>query len=162
MGGRMKTFKKAFLVIPHWADNDSVSWGKSNSHPIYAETASKAKYDFYLGLEMDDNDWFKYRSLRWPEMDLMPPVLHPMVKEISKSALDKMVHTCGAATKRSDRNYYNGPVDDEDFKILIEKKLSERNSSRDGMLSAGTTYYHLTELGLEVARSTQSKIRGKS
>ena len=53
--------KKAFLVIPHWSDCQDKYEAKNHYHPVYAETASKAKYRCYLELEDDSEDWFKYR-----------------------------------------------------------------------------------------------------
>lgn len=153
--------KKAFLVIPHWADDTSASWGKRNSSPTYAETAGKAKYQKFLDMDIFDNDdWFKYRSLRWPEMDLFPPVLDTILKEISAAALDKLRHTYGVDSREpGHRNYYNGAVDDPDFKILIQKNLAVRDASRDHMLHKGSTYFHLTEKGIKAAMSTREKIR---
>lgn len=152
--------KKAFLVIPHWADDKSISWGKANSSPTYAESAGKAKYQKFLDMDfLDEDEWFKYRSLRWPEMDLFPPEEHELIKELSESMIRKMIHTCGADRKNSDRNCYNGSIDDKDFNFLIKKGLAERSTNRDHMLHEGTTYFYLTDLGLKVARSTQEKLR---
>jgi hypothetical protein len=151
-------FKKAFIVIPHWSDIQSPERYKQGDSPTYAETASKAKYEYYLHLEMDDNDWFKYRALRWPEMDLFPPVLHDNIKdmEITEKELKKMIHTYASDSDSPGyRNYYNGPIDDKEFKRLLMLDLAVRNTSRDNSLTKGTTYFHLTELGIKVVMSTR-------
>ena len=158
MGITMNKIKKAYRVIPHWAPESEYSKGKSD--PIYAETASKAKYQAYRHMDYDDEEWFKNRVLRWKEKDLFPPKLHPRIKYLSKSELQKIIHTYGADSYSPGfRNYYNGSIDDLELCGLVIKGIMERNNSRDSILSKGTTYYHLTDLGINIAMSTREILR---
>lgn len=155
-----KEYKKAFLVIPHWADDQSIEAHKDQSSAVYAETAGKAKYLYYIFNDMQDDGWFKYRALRWHEMDLFPPVLSEDLKKLPESAIKKMIHTYAADSNSPGyRNYYNGSINDEDFQILIFMGLAERNKSRDNSLSKGTTYFHLTEKGKKAIMTTRERRR---
>lgn len=159
----MKQFKKAYIVIPHWSDTQNpIVWKLQHGcNAIYAESASKAKYKQYLNIEDQENEFYKYRALRWKEKDLFPPVLHPQIKDLTKSELNKMIHTCAADhdTDPGYRNYYNGSIDDKDLNHLCEIQLMGRNTNNDHILNKGSTYFYLTEIGLRVANSTRPILR---
>ena len=158
-----ESVKKAYIVIPHWCDDQSVYNHKHNGTPVYAETAGKAKYEYCLCIEDESEDWFKHRALRWPEMDLFPPKEHEIIKQLSKEQINKLKHTYGVESSSPGcRNYYNGYIDDDDLQTLVSMKLMVRNTRRDEMLTKGTTYFHLTDLGIEVAMSTRERLRGKT
>ncbi len=156
--GEYVIMEKAYKVIPHWANDYPYRDGKCD--PVYAETASKARYQAYRNLDIEDDEWIKYRVLRWKEKDLFPPKLHPMVKNISKSELQKIIHTYAADSYDPGyRNYYNGSIENTELCNLVEKGIMIRNDSRDSMLSKGSTYFHLTELGTKIAMSTREVLR---
>ena len=154
--------KKAFIVIPHWSDVQNPELFKQGSKPIYAENEKKAKYEYYRSNDLfDDDEWFKYRSLRWQEMDLLPPELHPTIEALTEHQLKKAIHTYAADSENPGyRNYYNGPIDDKDLKRLMALDMMIRNPGRDNNLTKGTTYYHLTDFGIEVVMSTRERTRG--
>jgi hypothetical protein len=157
----MMHFQKAYLVIPHWAEEQSVEWVKRNSSPTYAESAGKAKYQKFLDMDfLANDDWFRYRALRWPEMDLFPAKRSHRLDGLTDSAIQKMSHTCAAQSSSPGyRNYYNGKIGDEDFTSLMARGLAYRNKERDMNLSKGTTYYHLTDDGIKAVMTLRKRRR---
>jgi len=156
-------FKKAYIVIPDWCDEqDPKDWKmQASRHAIYAETASKARYQQYLNIEGDSVEaMMAYRALRWKEKDLFPPVLHDSLECLNESQIKKMKHTYGVESREpGNRNYYNCPWDDEDFKTLLALDMAIRNPRRDENLTEGSTYFHLTDFGIEVIMSTRERLR---
>lgn len=154
-------FKKAYIVIPYYSDRQDPEILKmTDGYPTYAETAGKAKYDFACHIEYEDLDWWKFRALRWREKDLFPPVLHESLELLTKEQISKMKHTYGTETDYpGNRNYYHCEWDDEDFRKLMKLNMAERNCNHDKILREGSTYFYLTDFGIEVIMSTRERLR---
>lgn len=155
-------FKKAYIVIPDWSDEQNVDVWKAQdpNSATYAESQGKARYDFAMHIEYYESDWYKFRALRWKEKDLFPPVLHDSLECLNKEQISKMKHTYGVESNNpGNRNYYNCQWDDEDFKVLLAFDMAIRNTSCDNRLTKGTTYFHLTDFGIEVIMSTRERLR---
>jgi len=156
-------FKKAYIVIPEWCDDQDPEKYKlqDSRHAIYAKTPSKARYQQYLHIEGDTiEEMQKYRVLRWKEKDLFPPVLHDSLECLNKEQISKMKHTYGVESHNPGyRNYYCCQWDDEDFKVLLALDMAERNTKHDKNLHEGSTYFYLTDFGIEVIMSTRERLR---
>lgn len=151
-------FKKAWLVIPDWSDEQDVDVWKSQgpNAATYAETGGKAKYAYYSLCEFDD-DFYKYHVYRWPEMDLFPAKQTMEALTLSKFLLNKMIHTYGADSDNPGyRNYYYTSHGDHDILRLIAKGLMFKGKSP---WNSDSSYFHLTKLGIKTVMSTREILR---
>lgn len=146
-------------------DNSWYTEEERYSETVYADTASKARYKFFLSQD------FYYRNSkekgeiltsikvrRRKGMDLVQNEPHELSAQLTKQMYDKAFHAIGnQALLKPYRNRYVCDHDD-DWEKMITLGLAEKLPFTQGVCDH---YYYLTELGIKVIVSMQSINRSK-
>ncbi len=145
-----------------WFDIDhyhpAYSNEKAYSETIHAETASKARYKFFMGLDWNRNNrkelFTQIKVRRLKHLDLIEDDPHPALTQLTESQLSKMKHAVGMEGDLQHnikfgfyRNRYVVP-NDEDFNQLVAIGLALKSKNDSGL-----EYYYLTDEGQKVIRS---------
>ncbi|BCE02956.1 hypothetical protein [Marinicellulosiphila megalodicopiae] len=126
-----------------------------DDHIVFGETAGKAKYQLFK--EMQDLGWvdsfdeiiqnYSIRRCKYNDKVKLPDA--PILETLSQEQKQIVFHTNGNNDSIiGDRNHYFIKSENKDISALIEMGLMKKgNAIFDGQ------YYHLTEIGQQVANS---------
>lgn len=148
--------KKAYqCTYFDWREVD-MSIGDAYAQTVYADTASKARYSFYLDLsEHYEKEIFmkiKVRRNRCSDLLLREP--HAELANLTDEQVKKMKHAIGFhSAVPGHRNYYQVKNDD-DWECLVNKGYAEKGESLN------LPYFYLTDLGKELIWSLKPYRRG--
>lgn len=144
----MKLIAKAYRAIFTWCDLPVY-----HGQLIHAASAGKARYQYWLSSECDQEDILQIKVRRDPMFDLMENTSDPIVPLLTREQLGNMGHAIGQDwhSKEPYRNRFimYGLAKDEGFECLVGLGLAESWCRMD------TQCYSLTKRGIDVIKSTQ-------
>lgn len=130
---------------------------------VYAATAGKARYKVFLDVS-DVNDGLSFpdiRVLRQPGSDMEMPDLPPEAAGVSKAALLKLLHACGATREQPEkcgsRDHFYCSANDAGMAELVSAGLMQTKGKG---WASGECYFHATQLGQIAASALCPLYRG--
>lgn len=148
-------YKKAYECTYYdWWKVDSCI-GDAYAQTIYAETASKARYAFYLDLSehYEKEIFMKIKVRRSKYQDLLMPEPHAAIAELSKEQISKMKHAVGFdSAVPGHRNYYQ-VANDDDWEYLVKMGYAAKGENLN------LPYFYLTDIGKEIVWSIKPQKR---
>ncbi|MFT8506658.1 hypothetical protein [Acetobacter sp.] len=130
---------------------------------VYAPTAGKARYEVFLGIS-DVNNAISFpdiRVLRHRGMDRSMPELPPEAAGVSKMALEKLLHACGATREQPEkcgsRDHFYCSTGDTGMAELVSAGLMRPKGTG---WAKGECYFQATQLGQIAARALCPLYRG--
>lgn len=130
---------------------------------VYAPSAGKARYEVFLDVS-DTNNAISFpdiRVLRYRGMDRSMPGLPPEAAGVSKMALEKLLHACGATRERPEkcgsRDHFYCSTNDTGMAELVSAGLMQPKGTG---WAKGECYFQATQLGQIAARALCPLYRG--
>ena len=137
--------------------------GHEYGHTVYAKTAGKARYDVYLNVS-DVNDGISFPDIqvrRDSGNDIALPAFPPEVGSVSRRALEKLLHACGATReepeKCGNRDHFYCSASNSDMAELVSAGLMKREKTG---WAEGECYFRATPLGQKTAQALCPLYRG--
>lgn len=156
MAKQENIYKKAYQCTYYKWWKVDCGIGGAYAVTVYAETPSKARYQFYLDLSehYDKEIFMKIKVRRAKYQDLLMPERHSELDTLTESQISKMKHAVGVHSAQPfHRNYYQ-VENDEDWEDILQKGYAARNVAMD------LPYYFLTKKGKELIRTLVPYKRG--
>lgn len=152
---KRKPILKAFFIIPWRTVKGDDHYYTGSDRVIYADTASKAKYKYYLHTEQDDEGWFKNRVVRAKDSDLYAPEPAEEIATLTKNQIEIIKGAYGFNSRSPGyRNHFAaGSKDDGDCRVLVTKKIMKYLAERSKTAICPDELFCLTDYGKEVVAS---------
>ena len=160
-----KPIKKAWKgIIDNWADLElSPREDHSKYDIVYAETRSKARYQFALRWDWYQNsEWIRIKVRRSPENDLYEARPDEVLLKITEGQKQIIAHANG---NRDDspghRDNYYCSAKDKDLLKLVDIGLMVGPQHTDSkMIIPGNGFFYLTDTGKKAALSMLPRKKG--
>lgn len=124
-------------------------WESIHAETVFADTAGKARYAYWLGVDACYGPFTSVKVWREPGLDKMQKEPHPIVSELTGEQIKMMKHAWGFESHMPGyRNYYN-----VDFNPAWDELCALRIATTSGKRYTREYFYHLTELGQSALRS---------
>ncbi|OUJ10150.1 hypothetical protein HK26_11605 [Acetobacter okinawensis] len=130
---------------------------------VYAHSAGKARYQVFLDVT-DTNNAISFpdiRVLRHRGMDRIMPEIPTEAEGVSKIALAKLLHACGATREQPEkcgsRDYFYCSANDTGMAELVNAGLMQAKGKG---WASGECYFHATQLGQIAAHALCPLYRG--
>lgn len=146
--------RKAWRVTVRGYDHEST---------VYAPNAGKARYEVFLDVS-DVNDGISFPDIRVSRdrhLDRVMPELPPEAAGVSRMALRKLLHACGATREQPEkcgyRDHFYCSANDAGMAELVNAGLMQTKGKG---WASGECYFYATQLGQIAARALCPLYRG--